>query len=243
MYTNAKQPDVELNLLEVLRFMRTRRIAVLAAALLCAVLGVWMPVTTTSGAWEASGSLMLYADGLPSTEGVSPTEEKNKLTHVAQALLSGPRVCAAALEHMGGEMTAAELAQYVTVSTKTQLIVVTVKHSDPVLTRQTAEAILAVAPSVVADALPVVQLRPFATVEVTGTSGTTGSRTVNAVLGGAVGAVLGALTVMLLELLNTTVKSRRELAQLTDAPVLGVIPTVRSGERESARAIRHAGRG
>ncbi len=243
MYTNEKQADIELNLLDLLRFVLTRWGAVLAAAVLCAVIGFLMPVSTTEGTWEAAGSLMLYADNLVPTEGVTPTEAKNQLTGVAAALVPTYRVYENALTIMPDDgTTPAELAQYVSVTSKAHLISVSVKHSDPVFARNAAEAILAAAPSVVADALPGVTLKVFSAVDIRGTEGAAGSRVSNAVLGGVLGGVLGVLVVMLLELLNTTVKNRRELVQLTGVPVLGAIPTVRSSERESSRAIKNAGR-
>ncbi|MBQ9083067.1 MAG: hypothetical protein IJY28_06175 [Clostridia bacterium] len=242
MYTNEKQADIEINLLDLLRFVWTRWAVVLAAAVLCAVIGFLMPVSVTAGSWEASGSLMLYADDLQVTEGISPTAEKEKLTNVAAALISGSQVYADALEIMDSDQLPAELAQYVTVSTKTQLIHISVKHSNPVFARNAAEAIRAAAPAVVAERLPGVRLQAYGTIGVTGTEGGTGSHMSNVVLGGVLGAVLAVLLIVLAELLNTTVKSRRELEQLTGAPVLGAMPTVRSSERESARAIRKAGR-
>ncbi len=234
MYNNEKRADAEISLAELLRFAATRWVSMLAAAGLCAVLGFLLPVSAGSGSWEAAGNLILYAD-VPPTEGISPSEEQQRLANTAAVLTASYRVYEAALAQMDSRLSPAQLAQYVCVGANTRMLYVSVKHSDRAFAEQAANAIRTAAPAIVAETLDGVELRPFGAVYADGADGTPGSRRTNALTGGVLGLAAGFLMVGFCEVMNPTVKSDEELELLTGVPVLGAVPSVNSSEQETAR--------
>ena len=238
---NEKREDIDINLVDLLRFTAARWVTILVAGVLCAVIGFLLPVSVGSGSWEAAGNLVLYAD-LPQTEGVSAAEERQKLANAAAVLITSYRVYEAALAQLDSDMTPVQLGQYVSAGANNQLLYVAVKHSDRQFAEDAANAIRTVAPAIVGGTLDGVELKPFGAVHVSGAEGALGSRSANAVAGGVLGLLAALLVVIFCELMNTTVKSGRELEQLTGVPVLGEVPSMHSSRRESARAVKKAGR-
>lgn len=247
MNTSNVRDEIEINLMDLFRFLKTRWAVMVAAALLCALIGALLPPAAPAGGeYEAATNLMVYADDLKLPDGVSEQSELSRLSASAAAMTQSYRVYAAALAQMGSNMTPAELSACVSVGTmnNTQMLYIAVKHTDKAFAEEAAAAIAAVAPSIVTEALPdVTRMTQFGEVSVSGKEGTPGSRTKNIVLGGVLGLVGALMVVLMLEVLHTGVKSEEELEQLIQVPVLGVLPTEASSVRETARAAKKAGRG
>ncbi len=237
---DEKSAEPEIHLAELLRFTATRWPVLLAAAVLCASIGFLVPGSAGHGTWEAAGNLMLYAD-IPPTEGISPTEEHQRLANTAAVLIASYRVYEAALARMDSDMTPAQLAQYVSVGANARMLYVAVTHSDRAFAEQAATAIRAVAPAIVGETLDGVELMPFGAVYANGADETLGNRRTHALTGGVLGLTAAFLMVVFREVMHPAVKSGAELERLTGVPVLGIIPSENSRVREIAHA-RKGGR-
>lgn len=126
---------------------------------------------------------------------------------------TGVRVSAAAIR---GAMSAGAVSE-------TEVFTVQISYRDPKMAATIANAIATVAPEEIAEIVEgsSTKVIDFAKVAENPYSPNTLS---NTALGVAAGAVLAVVLVVLGELLDVRVRGEEDLAQLSDAPVLGVIP-------------------
>lgn len=112
----------------------------------------------------------------------------------------------------------------VTASEDSAIIVVSATTDDALLSQSICEAICEVAPSILYDTVGAGTITPLGEVPPAVQTGPQFAR--NVAMGAAAGFALVALIVLVLFLTDTTIKTKEDLMQVAEAPILGEIPTL-----------------
>ncbi|WP_292834278.1 polysaccharide biosynthesis tyrosine autokinase [Microbacterium sp.] len=147
-------------------------------------------------------------------------------------LVTTPIVMAPAIEELNLDMTPSELAEQVTASSalNTTIIAIQVTDADPVLAADIANALSRSLTKTVeqiemptgSDVSPV-RLTSVKDAQ-TGTAPVSPNVPLNLALGALIGLALGIGISVLREVLDTRVRTQRDIASVTDRPLIGAIP-------------------
>ncbi len=106
---------------------------------------------------------------------------------------------------------------------ETEMFKVQISHADPYVATRVANAIATVAPAEIANILVGSTTKVVDRAKVP-TSPYTPNRARNAALGAAAGAAAAVIYIVLMALMDVRIKSEDDLAAISSAPVLGMIP-------------------
>lgn len=151
------------------------------------------------------------------------TSQRLVLTYVN--ILKSDRVLDKVAESIGGGLSAAHIRSMMTAGSleETEVFEVYISHSDPQLAARIANAIAEVAPAEIANIVEGSSTKIIDRAKVAG-SPYTPNKTRNTTYGIAIGAVLALCAILLQTLLDVRVKGEEDLAMISSAPVLGLIP-------------------
>lgn len=151
------------------------------------------------------------------------TSQRLVLTYVN--ILKSDRVLDKVAESIGGGLSAGYIRSLMTAGSleETEVFEVYISHSDPKLAARIANAIAEVAPAEIANIVEGSSTKIIDKAKVAGAPYTP-NKTRNTTYGIAVGAVLALCAILLQTLLDVRVKGEEDLAMLSSAPVLGLIP-------------------
>lgn len=151
------------------------------------------------------------------------TSQRLVLTYVEG--LRSSTVLDAVSKELGGSISAGAIGGMMSADTgsETEIFRVYISHKDPVLAAKVANAIAEVAPRQIAKFIKgsSAEVVDWAKIP-TAPYGPSASK--NAITGGLLGAVLAAAVLCLIEVLDVRIKGEEDLAIISSAPVLGVIP-------------------
>lgn len=151
------------------------------------------------------------------------TSQKLVATYVQ--LLKSDRIMELVAQEVGGNYSADHIRSLMSASAMggTEVFEVWIAHPDPQVATKIANAIADVAPGQIAEILEGSSTKVIDYAK-PATAPYSPNKTRNAGLGMAVGALAAAVLVVLQALLDVRVKGEEDLALLSNAPVLGVIP-------------------
>ena len=151
------------------------------------------------------------------------TSQRLVLTYVN--ILKSDRVLDKVAESVGGGLTANHIRSMMTAGSleETEVFEVYISNSDPYLAAKIANAIAEVAPAEIANIVEGSSTKIIDVAKVA-TAPYTPNKTRNTTYGIAVGAVLALCAIVLQTLLDVRVKGEEDLALISSAPVLGLIP-------------------
>ena len=110
--------------------------------------------------------------------------------------------------------------------TDTEIFVVQITTTDPNLSYDIANAISDLAPELIPKTITVGELRLIDRARIPTTSSWPITR--NTVLGGLVGAVLAIAVIIIRDMLDTTIRTKKDLEdRFEDIPVIGTIPGIK----------------
>ena len=151
------------------------------------------------------------------------TSQRLVLTYVEG--LRSNTVLEAVSKELGGTVSAGAIAGMMSADTgsETEIFRLYISHTDPVMAAKVANAIAEVAPGQIAKFIKgsSAEVVDWAAIP-TAPYGPSASK--DAITGGLLGAVLAAAVLCLIEILDVRIKTEEDLAMISDAPVLGVIP-------------------
>lgn len=232
-----------LKLQDYVKLLRTRWIT-LCVTILCCLLGAVVVTLLTTPLYKSSTRLFVSTTaGASLTETYQGNRTAQERVVSYRELLTGQTLAQRTIDKLGLDMTAGELQQHVTASSKLDTVLITVEVLDtsPVQARDIANTL--------SDEF-VVLVRELETPE---DGSTPDSRVVveqrasipdqsvvpntvrNIVIGIAVGVLAGIGLVLLRDTLDNTVKDRRTIEELSGRGLVGSIPTDK--ERRSEPAI------
>jgi capsular exopolysaccharide synthesis family protein len=221
-----------MELSDYIRVLRKSWLIIIAAALVGVAAAAAYSLTRTP--IYASESQVFV-----STQGGGTIGELQQGSNFTQArvttytnLVTTPIVMLPAIADLGLDMTPAELAEHVTASSalNTTIIAIQVTDADPALAADIANALSQSLTTAVekiempagSDVSPV-RLTSVKDAE-PGTSPVSPNVPMNLILGGLIGLALGIGIAVLREVLDTRVRTPRDLTTVTDRPLIGAIP-------------------
>ena len=162
-----------------------------------------------------------------STTGITSADltTSQRLVNTYIQILKSNRVLDPVAEEIGGEYEASHIRSLLTASalSETEVFEVWISHPDPEMAAKIANAIADVAPKQIEEILEGSSTKVIDRAKIAEKPYSPNvSR--NAMLGMAGGAIAAACLIILQTLLDVRVKGEDDLAQLSEAPVLGVIP-------------------
>lgn len=148
-----------------------------------------------------------------------------KLVNTYVSILKSDRILDKVAEQIGDNMTADKIRSMLTaeVDEETVLFKVSISHADPEQACKIANAIAEIAPKEIPLIVDGTSAQPVDYAKVA-TAPYTPNRMKNALLGAAAGALLIVIIVVLQVMMDVHVTSEADLRELSEAPVLGVIP-------------------
>jgi capsular exopolysaccharide synthesis family protein len=221
-----------MELSDYIRVLRKSWLIIVAAALVGVAAAAAYSLTRTP-IYAAESQVFV------STQGSGTTAELQQGNTFTQArvttyanLVTTPLVMAPVIDDLGIDVTAAELAKQVTASSaiNTTIISIAVQDADPVLAADIAnelsqsltETVQKIETPAGSDVSPV--LLTSVTEAQPSTVPVSPNVPLNLILGGLVGLALGIGIAILREVLDTRVRTQRDVAAVTDRPLIGAIP-------------------
>lgn len=120
---------------------------------------------------------------------------------------------------------------------ETEMFRVTITSTNPQMSADIANAIASVAPAEIANIIEGSTAKIIDHAKVP-TAPSAPNYSTNTLVGGAVGAVLAAVLVIIMHLADVRVKKEEDLLQIAEAPVLGVIPDLEELSKKRVRKAR-----
>jgi capsular exopolysaccharide synthesis family protein len=221
-----------MELSDYIRVLRKSWLIIVAAALVGVAAAAAYSLTRTP-IYAAESQVFV------STQGSGTTAELQQGNTFTQArvttyanLVTTPLVMAPVIDDLGIDATAAELAKHVAASSaiNTTIISIAVQDADPVLAADIAnelsqsltETVQKIETPAGSDVSPV--LLTSVTEAQPSTVPVSPNVPLNLILGGLVGLALGIGIAILREVLDTRVRTQRDVAAVTDRPLIGAIP-------------------
>ena len=151
------------------------------------------------------------------------TSQRLVLTYVN--IIKSDTVLEKVIAEAGLEMTPSQIRSIMAAESidDTEMFRVRIKHAKPWLAAKIANAIADVAPAEISNILVGSTTKVVDRAKVP-TTPSTPNRTQNAIIGALVGAVLAVAYVVIRTLMDVRIKSEEDLALISEAPVLGMIP-------------------
>lgn len=149
-------------------------------------------------------------------------------------ILKSDRVLQPVADSVGGGVTPSYIRSLMTASSleETEVFEVVIAHSDPELAAKIANAIADVAPDHIAEIVEGSSTKIIDRAKVASIPYSP-NKSRNTFIGIFAGAVLAACFVILQTLLDVRVKGEEDLAQISNAPVLGLIPDLAMESKDS----------
>ncbi len=193
-----------------------------------ALIGAMVSALFTTAVYQAQAKMIVNVSSGPNGEHTQWTST-DKLTDTCAIVIRSRNVLQPVIEDLGLPDTCESLMQNIKVKSvkDTPVIQVTVNYNDPELAKAITAKILEFAPAIIVEAIEVASVK---TVEdVHGSSEPVSASLARYVaIFGVLGFVLSCLLFISLYLMDNTFRSEKEISQLLNLPVLGVIPSVES---------------
>lgn len=151
------------------------------------------------------------------------TSQKLVTTYVT--ILKSDTVLDKVAQEIGGNLSAGQIRGMITAAAvdKTEVFEVKISNTDPVLAAKIANTVAAVAPSEISNIVEGSSTKIIDYAKVPG-SPYTPNRKSNTMIGAALGGILAVIFIVLQVILDVRIKSEEDLALISSAPVLGMIP-------------------
>lgn len=230
---------VEIDLREILwACLRKAWLIILCAVVLGAAVyaytTIWVtPLYQAGATFYVNNSVHSSSDKISSAD--LATSQRLVLTYVN--IIKSDRVLEKIIAETDLNLTPDALRGMMTAESidDTEMFTVKISHTDPELAAGIANAVADVAPAQIAEIMEGSTTKVVDRAKVPAAPYTP-NRGRNALLGALVGMVLAVIYIVLRVLMDVRVKDEQDLAAISQAPVLGVIPTFSDDARDSKKA-------
>ena len=209
---------------------------VLGAAFLLYTVGFVTPMYKASVTMYVNNNYEAQSDALSSGDLAVALRLVNSYVQIVQRDVVLEKVAA---ELPGRKLTEGMLRGMVSASVvnDTEIFVVTVESSDPILSAEVANTIARVAPEVISEIIPGSRASLIDDAKVPTTHSSPNYLT-NTLLGVVAGAVLATIAILIYMQFDVHVKNEATLESICKVPVLGVIPDFAETIRNPGKKVR-----
>ena len=218
------EDEMEIDLKELFFALLNKWYLICVSGVLCALIGLLAAMFLIPEKFESKTSIYIYnqqSDNMTYND----LQTGSTLTKDYEILVKGRTVLENAIEKLDLEFTYEELNKMVTVTVpaSTRIVEITVETTDPYLSRDIADAIREISSKNIAEVMGVDAVNVVETANLPEKKSSP-SISKFTVLGGMAGGVLACGVVVLLFLLNDTIRTQDDVEKYLGLSTLGIIP-------------------
>lgn len=218
------EDEMEIDLKELFFALLNKWYLICVSGVLCALIGLLAAMFLIPEKFESKTSIYIYNQQNENMT-YNDLQTGSTLTKDYEILVKGRTVLENAIEKLDLEFTYEELNKMVTVTVpaSTRIVEITVETTDPYLSRDIADAIREISSKNIAEVMGVDAVNVVETANLPEKKSSP-SISKFTVLGGMAGGVLACGVVVLLFLLNDTIRTQDDVEKYLGLSTLGIIP-------------------
>jgi len=216
--------EMEIDLIEILYALKKRALIILAALLAGALIaGVYTKLMITP-LYSATSTVLVISKETTLTS-IADLQFGSQLTKDYSMLITSRSVLEEVLDNLGLDMGYGALKGNVSINNpdETRILQITVTNPDPQLAKELADELAAVSSEYIGDKMEVVPPKIIEEAEVPAAQ-TSPSMSRNVMLGALAGLVLSAGVVILMTVMNDSIRSEDDIERYLNIPTLASIP-------------------
>lgn len=227
MEQNAKyvyEEEVEIDLKELFFVLLAKWYLIFLTGLLCALIGLLLSMHIMPEKFQSKTSIYVY-EQQNETISYADLQISTVLTKDYEVLIKGRNVLEKVIEQLDLDMTYEALSSMVNVSVpeSTRIVEITVQTTDPYLSKDIADMVREIASKSIKEVMGVDAVNIVETANIPESkSGPSVSK--YTMIGGLLGAFAACGVIVLLFLLDDTIRSQEDVEKYLELSVLGVIP-------------------
>ena len=216
--------EMEIDLIEILYALKKRALIILAALLAGALIaGVYTKLMITP-LYSATSTVLVISKETTLTS-IADLQFGSQLTKDYSMLITSRSVLEEVLDNLGLDMGYGALNGNLSINNpdETRILQITVTNPDPQLAKELADELAAVSSEYIGDKMEVVPPKIIEKAEVPAAQ-TSPSMSRNVMLGALAGLVLSAGVVILMTVMNDSIRSEDDIERYLNIPTLASIP-------------------
>jgi len=236
MENNLTKDEIEIDLGELFRALWAQKwMIILSGIFLALLLGVYSKFFIAKQ-YESTTKVYVINRQESSSLSISDLQSGTQLTKDYQVLIASRTVLEQVISELDLSMTYSELASVVTVEipTDTRLLTITVTNEDPYLAREIAIAIREAASAHITSVMATTSLNVADEASLSESPSSPNVKR-NALMGGALGAAIAMIIILIIFILDDTIKTPDDVVRYLEVSVLGSIhakDTVKGKKKE-----------
>lgn len=237
------EDEMEIDLKELFFVLLNKWHLIVISGLLCALLGLAAAMFLIPEKFESKTSIYIYNQQNESMT-YNDLQTGSTLTKDYEVLVKGRTVLESAVEKLDLDLTYEEINSMVTVSVpaSTRIVEITVGTTDPYLSRDIADAVREISSKSIADVMGVDAVNVVETANLPEIKSSPSIKKFT-LLGGMIGGVLACGLVVLMFLLNDTIRTQDDVEKYLGLSTLGIIPmddTLVADEKKRKKVMKNA---
>lgn len=216
--------EMEIDLIEILYALKKRALIILAALLAGALIaGVYTKLMITP-LYSATSTVLVISKETTLTS-IADLQFGSQLTKDYSMLITSRSVLEEVLDNLGLDMGYGALKGNVSINnpSETRILQITVTNPDPQLAKELADELASVSSEYIGDKMEVVPPKIIEKAEVPAAQ-TSPSMSRNVMLGAMAGLFLSAGVVILMTVMNDSIRSEDDIERYLNIPTLASIP-------------------
>lgn len=229
METNNEQ-EMEIDLKEIFVVLLDRIWIIIGAGIILAILsGIITKIFITPMYSSTTKLYVINRQNDDSSVTYSDLQTGSSLTNDYVIQVTGNKVLSQVIENLYLDTTVSELQDRVTASNpdNTRYIVITVEDADPVVAQQIAESVASVSAEVVMEVMDIEKVNVAEEANLPTTPSSPNFKK-NIILGGACGIILAVVIIIVVYLLNDSIRTPEDVKKYLGLNTIGQIPILES---------------
>ena len=238
---NTKGQNDEIDLLDMFRLVWSKKAVIALIVIVSGLVGFLYSKIFIAPRYEASIN-MIVNSRTDSTIGNISSDNITSAQKIAQTyavIITGNKILYQVIDELNLDISYEKLKEMVTVDSinSTQVMNIVVNDTDPERARQIVEKIGDIAPEILVNAIEGGSCKIVSDVYSTGKPVSPDS-TKNALMVALIALVICIAVIIVRDLLDNTFKSELDIQNITNLPVLGILPSVESCMIQPQAAMR-----
>lgn len=235
------EDEMEIDLKDLFFVLLNQWYLFILSGLLCAVIGLVISMFFIPEKFESKTSIYIYNH---QTENMTYTDLQtgSTLTKDYEVLVKGRTVLESAVEKLGLELTYEEINEMVSVNVpdSTRIVEISVKTTDPYLSRDIADAVREVSSKSIGEVMGVDAVNVVETANLPEKKCSPNIKKYT-LAGGALGLALSVSIAVIMYLLNDTIRTQDDVEKYLGLSTLGIIPmdeTLAASEKKRKQSLK-----
>lgn len=236
MESNNEQ-DVEIDLKEIFVVLLDRIwIIIGAGVILAALAGIFTEVFITPMYSSTTKLYVINRQNDDNNVTYSDLQTGSSLTNDYVIQVTGNKVLSQVIEELNLDTTVSELQDRITATNpdNTRYIVITVEDADPVVAQQIAESVASISSDVVMDVMDIEKVNVAEEANLP-TSPSSPNVKKNILLGGVIGIILAAAVIIIVFLMNDTIRTSEDVKKYLGLNTIGQIPVLEGTDEKKRK--------